>query len=59
MKTRVESVLEKTGYSKERAAKMDVDDLLKCVSSNSPFLALLTPLSRLLSAFHDIGVHFA
>ncbi|KAJ7638302.1 S-adenosyl-L-methionine-dependent methyltransferase [Roridomyces roridus] len=42
MKVKIEQVLESTGNSENRAAKMDVDDLLK-----------------LLSAFHDIGVHFA
>ncbi|PAV15594.1 rRNA adenine dimethylase [Pyrrhoderma noxium] len=42
MKTRIEKVLNDTGNTENRAAKMSVDDLLK-----------------LLSAFHDIGVHFA
>ncbi|KAJ7257864.1 S-adenosyl-L-methionine-dependent methyltransferase [Mycena haematopus] len=42
MKAKIEQVLLDTGNSENRAAKMDVDDLLK-----------------LLSAFHDIGVHFA
>ncbi|KAK0242033.1 S-adenosyl-L-methionine-dependent methyltransferase [Armillaria nabsnona] len=42
MKAKIEGVLEETGNTENRAAKMDVDDLL-----------------RLLSAFHDIGVHFA
>ncbi|KAJ7657882.1 S-adenosyl-L-methionine-dependent methyltransferase [Mycena polygramma] len=42
MKAKIEQVLTDTGNSENRAAKMDVDDLLK-----------------LLSAFHDIGVHFA
>ncbi|KAJ7158502.1 S-adenosyl-L-methionine-dependent methyltransferase [Mycena filopes] len=42
MKVKIEQVLIDTGNSENRAAKMDVDDLLK-----------------LLSAFHDIGVHFA
>ena len=31
MKTRIEKVLEETGYSENRAAKMDVDDILKWV----------------------------
>lgn len=38
----VAGVLDSTGYSDQRAAKMTVDDLLK-----------------LLSAFHDEGIHFA
>ncbi|KAI6000035.1 S-adenosyl-L-methionine-dependent methyltransferase [Pisolithus albus] len=38
----VTRVLDSTGYSDQRAAKMTVDDLLK-----------------LLSAFHDEGIHFA
>jgi 18S rRNA (adenine1779-N6/adenine1780-N6)-dimethyltransferase len=42
MKVRVEEVLNSTGYSAQRAAKMTIDDLLK-----------------LLSAFHDEGIHFA
>ncbi|KAJ7145798.1 rRNA adenine dimethylase [Mycena epipterygia] len=42
MKAKIEQVLLDTGNSENRAAKMDIDDLLK-----------------LLSAFHDIGVHFA
>ncbi|KAK0505018.1 S-adenosyl-L-methionine-dependent methyltransferase [Armillaria luteobubalina] len=42
MKAKIEAVLKETGNTENRAAKMDVDDLLK-----------------LLSAFHDIGVHFA
>ncbi|KAG2143450.1 S-adenosyl-L-methionine-dependent methyltransferase [Suillus bovinus] len=42
MKTKVEEVLKSSGYSKQRAAKMILDDLLK-----------------LLSAFHDEGIHFA
>ncbi|EGN94712.1 hypothetical protein SERLA73DRAFT_187771 [Serpula lacrymans var. lacrymans S7.3] len=42
MKSNVEKVLNETGFSESRAAKMDVDDLLK-----------------LLSAFHDAGIHFA
>ncbi|EEB94105.1 hypothetical protein MPER_07142 [Moniliophthora perniciosa FA553] len=42
MKAKIEKVLEETGDTENRAAKMDVDDLLK-----------------LLSAFHDAGIHFA
>ncbi|KIJ61223.1 hypothetical protein HYDPIDRAFT_96972 [Hydnomerulius pinastri MD-312] len=42
MKGKVEEVLNSTGYSDQRAAKMTLDDLLK-----------------LLSAFHDEGIHFA
>ncbi|OBZ74326.1 Dimethyladenosine transferase [Grifola frondosa] len=41
-KKKVEQVLNETGFTESRAAKMDVDDLL-----------------RLLSAFHDAGIHFA
>ncbi|KAJ2547520.1 Dimethyladenosine transferase [Coemansia sp. RSA 1933] len=41
MKKKVLDVLEQTGYSESRSAKMDIDDLLK-----------------LLSAFHDVGIHF-
>ncbi|KAI0063369.1 rRNA adenine dimethylase [Artomyces pyxidatus] len=42
MKRKIEDILEETGYHESRAAKMDVNDLLK-----------------LLSAFHDAGIHFA
>ena len=31
IKKKVEQVLEETGFMQERVAKMDVDDLLKCV----------------------------
>ncbi|KAL0564911.1 Dimethyladenosine transferase [Marasmius crinis-equi] len=41
MTEKIETVLEETGNTENRAAKMDVDDLLK-----------------LLSAFHDAGIHF-
>ncbi|KAK7062683.1 Dimethyladenosine transferase [Paramarasmius palmivorus] len=41
-RAKVEEVLEETSNTENRAAKMDVDDLLK-----------------LLSAFHDAGIHFA
>ncbi|KAI0668918.1 rRNA adenine dimethylase [Trametes maxima] len=41
-KQKVEQVLEETGFSESRAAKMDLNDLLK-----------------LLSAFHEAGIHFA
>jgi 18S rRNA (adenine1779-N6/adenine1780-N6)-dimethyltransferase len=42
MKEKVEQVLKQTENTENRAAKMDVDDLLS-----------------LLSAFHDVGIHFA
>ncbi|KAH8993579.1 rRNA adenine dimethylase [Lactarius hatsudake] len=42
MKQKIESILEETGHSDTRAAKMDLNDIL-----------------RLLSAFHDSGIHFA
>ncbi|KAK1216737.1 Dimethyladenosine transferase [Marasmius sp. AFHP31] len=42
MAEKIEKVLDETGNTENRAAKMDVDDLLK-----------------LLSAFHDAGIHFA
>ncbi|KAF9057590.1 S-adenosyl-L-methionine-dependent methyltransferase [Panaeolus papilionaceus] len=40
--TLVDDVLEELGHTESRAAKMDVDDLLK-----------------LLSAFHEVGIHFS
>jgi 18S rRNA (adenine1779-N6/adenine1780-N6)-dimethyltransferase len=56
----VEEVLEETGFKEQRAAKMSVDDLLKynpvLVTSAFPKSNLL---NRLLSAFHDVGIHFA
>jgi len=42
MKDMIETILSETGYAENRAAKMDINDLLK-----------------LLSAFHDKGIHFA
>ncbi|QRV79151.1 rRNA (adenine-N6,N6)-dimethyltransferase [Ceratobasidium sp. AG-Ba] len=42
IRNEVESILENTGFKENRAAKMDIDDLLK-----------------LLSAFHEKGIHFA
>jgi 18S rRNA (adenine1779-N6/adenine1780-N6)-dimethyltransferase len=42
MKQKIESILEETGHSNTRAAKMDLNDILK-----------------LLSAFHESGIHFA
>ncbi|KAI0072170.1 rRNA adenine dimethylase [Panus rudis PR-1116 ss-1] len=42
IKAKVEQVLRESGFAEQRAAKMDVDDLLK-----------------LLSSFHDVGIHFA
>lgn len=58
MKAKVEEVLSSSGYSEQRAAKMTLDDLLKWV------LFVLSSmfshqLNRLLSAFHDEGIHFA
>lgn len=44
---------------------MDIDDLLKCVNRYADYLWHLTlglfsiGLDRLLSAFHDVGIHFA
>ena len=58
MKARVEQVLNETGNTENRAAKMDVDDILKY--DNELDCRMPTDISpRLLSAFHDIGVHFA
>ena len=58
MKARVEQVLNETGNTENRAAKMDVDDILKY--DNELDCQMPTDISsRLLSAFHDIGVHFA
>jgi len=60
MKAMVEGVLEQTGFREQRAAKMSVDDLLKCDSiSRAPALTTSNCFSRLLSAFHDVGIHFA
>ncbi|EKM52324.1 uncharacterized protein PHACADRAFT_211596 [Phanerochaete carnosa HHB-10118-sp] len=42
IKKKVEGVLDESGFTEQRAAKMGVDELLK-----------------LLSAFHDAGIHFA
>jgi 18S rRNA (adenine1779-N6/adenine1780-N6)-dimethyltransferase len=58
MKAKIEQVLLDTGNSENRAAKMDVDDLLKYVVLQIR-LVFIDISFRLLSAFHDIGVHFA
>lgn len=58
MKAKIEQVLLDTGNSENRAAKMDVDDLLKYAVLQIR-LAFIDISFRLLSAFHDIGVHFA
>ncbi|KAH9974551.1 S-adenosyl-L-methionine-dependent methyltransferase [Lactifluus volemus] len=42
MKQKIEDILDETGYKESRAAKMDLNDILK-----------------LLSSFHDSGIHFA
>ncbi|EJD51243.1 rRNA adenine dimethylase [Auricularia subglabra TFB-10046 SS5] len=42
MKKLIDEIFEETGYAEERAAKMDINDLLK-----------------LLTAFHDRGIHFS
>ena len=34
IKKKVEEVLTESGFSEQRAAKMDVDDLLKCVNNS-------------------------
>lgn len=61
IKARVEEVLNTTGYSEQRAAKMTIDDLLKQVVFLTSFTRVfLTSFdARLLSAFHDQGIHFA
>ena len=42
MKARVEEVLNSTGYSEQRAAKMSIDDLLKYVVADESVKCLLT-----------------
>jgi 18S rRNA (adenine1779-N6/adenine1780-N6)-dimethyltransferase len=62
MRSLVEKVLNDSGFADVRAAKMSVDDLLKFVDLASPATSCLTTRSfyvRLLSAFHDVGVHFS
>jgi 18S rRNA (adenine1779-N6/adenine1780-N6)-dimethyltransferase len=34
MKQKIEDILEETGYKESRAAKMDLNDILKCVCSS-------------------------
>jgi len=61
----VDNVLTEVGHLESRASKMDIDDLLKCVNRHADYLLHLTlglfsiGLDRLLSAFHDVGIHFA
>jgi hypothetical protein len=42
MKQKVEDILEETGYKESRAAKMDLNDILKYVCSHS-LLSWLMP----------------
>ena len=61
IKSKVQEVLDATDFAEQRVAKMDVDDLLKCVH-HLPHQGLslrFDPCARLLSAFHDVGIHFA
>ena len=56
----VGDVLEETGFKEQRAAKMSVDDLLKYGSKfRNSGLLISYRIHRLLSAFHDVGIHFA
>lgn len=54
----VDKVLSGTKCTENRASKMDIDDLLKFVLFNFDLLAANLPY-RLLSAFHDVGIHFS
>lgn len=63
MREKVESILVETGFADNRAAKMDVDDLLKYVSHpffETSLLRLVSILthqhSRLLAAFNLEGM---
>ena len=38
MKQKIENILEETGYKESRAAKMDLNDILKYVSPPSPLI---------------------
>lgn len=60
IKEMAEKVLTESGYSDNRAAKMDINDILKYVNIShvSPMILSNYQL-RLLSAFHDVGVHFS
>lgn len=60
IKKKVEEVLTETGFMEQRAAKLGVDELLKYV--NIWFVMCANSdcsLYRLLSSFHDAGIHFA
>lgn len=59
MKAKIEKILIETNNSENRAAKMDVNDLLRFVKLSNVLDTILTVLLRLLSAFHDAGIHFA
>ena len=59
MKARIERVLSDTENSENRAAKMDLDDILKYAKHLPSISHKLTRFFSLLSAFHDVGVHFA
>ena len=61
IKSKVQEVLDATEFAEQRVAKMDVDDLLKCVHHlpRQGLLLIFDHRARLLSAFHDVGIHFA
>lgn len=57
--TLVDKVLEEVDCTENRASKMDVDDLLKYAISFYSNRYSVNSLSRLLSAFHESGIHFS
>lgn len=59
MKAKIEKVLDETENTENRAAKMDIDDLLRYVIWMPPSYPTAHCENRLLSAFHDVGIHFA
>lgn len=58
IKKKVEDVLTETGFSEQRAAKMDVDDLLKYVQSTSSLPFTLTTSAPSPTRILDYCLHF-
>jgi acid phosphatase family membrane protein YuiD len=49
MKQKIENILEETGHKESRAAKMDLNDILKYVGSPSSLVLSVTALQTTIS----------
>jgi hypothetical protein len=57
MKQKIEDIIEETGYKENRAAKMNLNVILRYVCS--PSMGYLMLICRLLLASDDSDIHFA